>query len=307
MNIQSSIDKNSIKAANNLNALLCISKVLNEDIVNITDIHLMKKGMTNRSFYFQCRGKKYIMRIPGEGTDKLINRKEEASVYRAIAGKDLSDRVLYINPVNGYKITEFYRNARVCDAHNKMDVKCCLERLREFHEMKLQVEHEFDLFAQIEFYESLWQGTPSGYSDYAETKSRVFSLQQYINEHKEEYCLTHIDAVPDNFLILSDGSVKLIDWEYAAMQDPHVDIAMFAIYSLYDKDQVDSLIDIYFDGYCPKETRIKIYCYIAVCGLLWSNWCEYKEKLGVKFCEYAYRQYQYAKDFFDIVQMNLIN
>lgn len=85
MNIQSSIDKNSIKAANNLNALLCISKVFNEDIVNITDIHLMKKGMTNRSFYFQCRGKKYIMRIPGEGTDKLINRKEEASVYRAIA------------------------------------------------------------------------------------------------------------------------------------------------------------------------------------------------------------------------------
>ena len=214
---------------------------------------------------------------------------------------------MYINPVNGYKITEFYRNARVCDAHNKMDVKCCLERLREFHEMKLQVEHEFDLFAQIEFYESLWQGTPSGYSDYAETKSRVFSLQQYINEYKEEYCLTHIDAVPDNFLILSDGSVKLIDWEYAAMQDPHVDIAIFAIYSLYDKDQVDSLIDIYFDGYCPKEIRIKIYCYIAVCGLLWSNWCEYKEKLGVKFCEYAYRQYQYAKDFFDIVQMNLIN
>lgn len=43
MNIQSSIDKNSIKATNNLNALLCIFKVLNEDIVNITDIHLMKR------------------------------------------------------------------------------------------------------------------------------------------------------------------------------------------------------------------------------------------------------------------------
>lgn len=273
----------------------------------ITNIYLMKKGMTNRSFYFQCFGKKYIMRIPGEGTDKLINRKEEASVYHAIAGKDLSDRVLYINPENGYKITEFYRDARVCDAYNKLDVKCCLERLREFHEMKLQVEHEFDLFAQIEFYESLWQGTFSMYSDYAETKLKVFSLQNYIDEHKEAYCLTHIDAVPDNFLILNDGSIKLIDWEYAAMQDPHVDIAMFAIYSLYDKEQVDSLIDTYFDGYCPQETRIKIYCYIAVCGLLWSNWCEYKEKLGVTFCEYAYRQYQYAKDYFDIVQSYLIN
>lgn len=307
MNIQSSIDRNKFNFTNNYQALSCISKVLNEDIVNITDIHLMKKGMTNRSFYFQCRGKKYIMRIPGEGTDKLINRKEEASVYHAIAGKDLSDRVLYINPENGYKITEFYCDARVCDADNKLDVKCCLERLKEFHEMKLKVEHEFDLFAQIEFYESLWQGTFSMYSDYAETKKKVFSLQHYIDAHKEEYCLTHIDAVPDNFLILSDGSIKLIDWEYAAMQDPHVDIAMFAIYSLYNKEQIDSLIDTYFDGYCPLETRIKIYCYIAVCGLLWSNWCEYKEKLGVMFCEYAYRQYQYAKNFFDVVQRNLSN
>lgn len=307
MNIQSSIDKNRIKVANDAKTLHCISQVLNEKVDNITDIHLMKKGMTNRSFYFQCCGKKYIMRIPGEGTDKLINRKEEASVYHAIAGKDLSDRVLYINPENGYKITEFYQDARVCDAYNKLDVKCCLERLREFHEMKLHVEHEFDLFAQIEFYESLWQGTSSMYSDYAGTKMKVFSLQHYIDEHKEAYCLTHIDAVPDNFLILSDGSIKLIDWEYAAMQDPHVDIAMFAIYSLYDKEQVDSLIDTYFGDYCPQETRIKIYCYIAVCGLLWSNWCEYKEKLGVKFCKYAYRQYQYAKNYFDIVQSYLIN
>ena len=300
MNIQSSIDKNRIEVANNEETLRCISQVLNETVDNITDIHMMKKGMTNRSFYFQCRGKKYIMRIPGEGTDKLINRKEEASVYHAIAGKDLSDRVLYINPENGYKITEFYQDARVCNAYNKLDVKCCLERLREFHEMKLQVEHEFDLFAQIEFYESLWQGTSSMYSDYAETKLKVFSLQNYIDEHKEAYCLTHIDAVPDNFLILNDGSIKLIDWEYAAMQDPHVDIAMFAIYSLYDKEQVDSLIDTYFNGFCPQETRIKIYCYIAVCGLLWSNWCEYKRQLGIEFGEYSLRQYRYAKEYYRI-------
>ena len=45
-------------------------------------------------------------------------------------------------------------------------------------------------------------------------------------------------------------------------------------------------------------TRIKIYIYIAMCGLLWSNWCEYKRKLGVEFGEYSLRQYRYAKDFY---------
>jgi thiamine kinase-like enzyme len=82
------------------------------------------------------------------------------------------------------------------------------------------------------------------------------------------------------------------------MQDPHVDIAMFAIYSLYDKARTDSLINIYFDNQCSKSTRLKIYCYIAACGLLWSNWCEYKAALGVEFGEYSLRQYRYAKDFY---------
>ena len=76
-------------------------------------------------------------------------------------------------------------------------------------------------------------------------------------------------------------------------------------YSLYKKEQVDHLIDLYFEGNCDDRTRIKIYCYIAVCGLLWSNWCEYKRKLGVEFGEYSLRQYRYAKDYYKIVQQEL--
>ena len=116
--------------------------------------------------------------------------------------------------------------------------------------------------------------------------------------------LTHIDAVPDNFLFVpGEGgeSIRLIDWEYAGMQDPHVDIAMFCIYALYDRAQVDRLIDLYFPEGCADAVRVKIYGYIAACGLLWSNWCEYKRMLGVEFGEYSLRQYQYAKEYYQIV------
>lgn len=125
----------------------------------------------------------------------------------------------------------------------------------------------------------------------------IFALQGFINEKVENICLTHIDAVPDNFLFTSNGDVMLIDWEYSGMQDPHVDIAMFCIYALYDQNQVDKLIDIYFENNCQKRVRQKIYCYIAACGLLWSNWCEYKRNLGVEFGEYSRRQYRYAKEY----------
>lgn len=91
------------------------------------------------------------------------------------------------------------------------------------------------------------------------------------------------------------------------MQDPHVDIAMFAIYALYEKEQIDQLIDAYFTEGCPKIIRTKIYCYIAICGFLWSNWCEYKRILGVEFGEYSLKQYRYAKEFYRLAKERMEN
>ena len=289
--------------------LTIAATALNTTPDQISNITVLKKGMTNRSFLFDCKGHKHIMRIPGEGTDQLINRQEEAQVYQIIKDKNLCDDIEYINPPNGYKLTRFLNNARVCDPHNSDDITKCMKKLRQFHEMKLKVDHRFDLFWQIEFYESLWNGSTSVYRDYKTTKEHVLSLRGYIEKHKTKEVLTHIDAVPDNFLFTTspDGSedIRLIDWEYAGMQDPHLDIAMFCIYSLYNREQVDHLISLYFPEGCPETTRIKIYCYIAVAGLLWSNWCEYKRHLGVDFGEYSLRQYRYAKEYYQIVKSEL--
>jgi CTP:phosphocholine cytidylyltransferase-like protein/thiamine kinase-like enzyme len=286
-----------------------IAEQLNVITDKITDISVLKKGMTNRSFLFNCEGKKYIMRIPGEGTDRLINRKQEAEVYGSIRGSGICDNPVYLDPDNGYKITHYLEGVRSCNPNDVSDIKKCMKKLRVFHESQFCVEHEFDVFGQIEFYESLWCGAQSVYKDYEITKTNILSLQGFVTENESKHVLSHIDAVPDNFLFYRDEAgneqLQLTDWEYAGMQDPHVDIAMFCIYSLYNKDQINRLIEIYFEGQCDKKTQIKIYCYIAACGLLWSNWCEYKRNLGVEFGEYSLRQYRYAKDYYQIAKNEL--
>ena len=298
-------DSNQLKT----DSIDIICDALDAEHNEITDITVLKKGMTNRSFLFTCKGKKYIMRIPGEGTEQLINRRQEAAVYQVIKDKHISDNIIYINPYNGYKITEYFENTRVCDPLNDEDLKKCLKLLKEFHQMKLTVDHEFNIFELIDFYEDLWEGQPSAYGDYKITKQNVLSLKSYIDEHQTEKILTHIDANHDNFLFATDQNgneiLRLIDWEYAGMQDPHVDLAMFCIYALYDREQTDHYISLYFDGNVDEEIRIKIYCYVAACGLLWSNWCEYKRHLGIEFGEYSLRQYRYAKDYYRIVQDEL--
>ena len=135
-------------------------------------------------------------------------------------------------------------------------------------------------------------------------KKRWFAPSDFHDEKNiEKICLCHIDSVADNFLIFKENGidkVRLIDFEYAGMQDPDVDIAMFCIYSMLDRKQIDNLIDIYYEENCKPNIRIKIYCYIAACGLLWSNWCEYKKILGIEFGEYSLKQYRYAKEYYKI-------
>lgn len=292
------IDENSEHL--NSEIISVIAREMHVEPLEILDIKIQKKGMTNRSFRFKCNNKEYIMRVPGEGTDKLINRRNEYDVYLALKGKGISDNLVYISPDNGYKITEYWNNARVCDPSSTVDVDLCMNSLRNFHNTKLHVLHTFDIFERIEFYESLWDGKQSIFADYPETKRKIFSLKSIIETIPKDWKLTHIDAVPDNFLFIGD-EIRLIDWEYASMQDPHVDIAMFAIYSMFDRERVDFLINSYFSGDCNEDIRTKIYCYIAVCGLLWSNWCEYKRFCGVEFGDYSLKQYRFAKDYYRIV------
>ena len=285
-------------------AISIIQDCFNVEVDEIKNITVLKKGMTNRSFLFECQNQKYIMRIPGEGTDHLINRKEEADVYQALENRQICDDVLYMNPDNGYKITAYLEDATNCNAENWDEVEACMTKLREFHELNLTVDHRFDIFGQIDFYESLWNGEKSYFKDYETTKAAIFELKKWIDTLEKNETLVHIDAVPDNFLFTKDG-IRIIDWEYAGMQDPHVDIAMFCIYSLYSREQVDYLIDLYFKGDVSPIIRTKIYAYIASAGLLWSNWCEYKRSLGIDFGEYSLCQYRYAKEYSKLVLSTL--
>lgn len=301
------LDANS----NHLNseAIDIITKTLDIKRQDVHHITVMKKGMTNRSFMFTAGAHRYIMRIPGAGTNKLINRQHEAAVYQAIKPLNIAEPVLYINPQNGYKLSRFIPHSRNCDAHNWDDVQRCMDLLHGFHDRGVKVGHQFDLFGQIDFYEGLRHGQPSAYRNYDQVKKDVLALRPFITAHRKQWALCHIDANADNFLFSKqkDGAeqLHLIDWEYAGMQDPHLDIAMFAAYSMYDRTAVDHLIDCYFHDQCPDDTRTKIYAYLAVAGLLWSNWCEYKQTLGLDFGEYSIAQYRFAKNYSQIAAQRI--
>ena len=105
--------------------------------------------------------------------------------------------------------------------------------------------------------------------------------------------------------MLPDGQVRLIDWEYAGMCDPLIDLAMCAIYSYYNIEETENLMGTYLGREPEMEERLVVYAYMALGGFLWSLWAVYKAALGEEFGEYTLIMYRYAKDFSRIVQNNL--
>ena len=276
-----------------------IQFVFNTNDKNI-ELTPLKQGMTNDSFIFSINNERYIIRVPGVNTEKIINRYQEYDVYQAIKDEEFVEPVVYIDRDKGYKISKFIENSHTVNPKDWNEISACLKRLRDFHSQSHRVEHYFDVFEHINYYESLMPNA-SIYEDYGDTKKNIESLESIIENLVKEWTLCHIDAVCDNFLVTENQDVYLIDFEYAAMQDPDLDLAMFIVYSLFDRQEIDRIIDIYFENQVTPLKRYKIYSYIAMVGLLWSNWCEAKQDEDLLNSSYAKQQYNYAKTFYQIV------
>lgn len=296
-------DKSYLKDSDNpiIDLISKSFKVPQKDVKNFKPLRF---GMTNKSFLFEIHDKKYIFRIPGEGTDKLINRNQEFDAYKAIENLKICDKVLYFSSENGYKITRFEEGSRNADAHNESDLIRCMKIARKLHSSNLKVNAIWDFREKIDFYENLAQGYHGIlYADYAEVRKTMDILLDWIEKRNPQKAFTHIDLVPDNFIISGflDSKIQLIDWEYASMCDPLADIAMFAIYAYYSKEELDHLIELYFERPPTQDEQTRIYCYVSLSGFMWALWTCYKQALGVEFGDYGMKMYRYAKDFFKLV------
>lgn len=280
-------------------AMQLISEVLHIPESEITDLRRLKAGMTNQSFLFRANGRSYICRVPGPGTDKLINRRQEKAVYDAVKHLDLSEHVVYMSADTGYKISEYYEGARNGNPKDLDDITQSIRLLHRLHDSKLSVEHRFDVRERIDFYETLCAGYERQlFEDYSMVRSHMNGLLDRLEHLNRPQVLSHIDSVCDNILFLPDGSLRLIDWEYAGMCDPLIDVSMCAIYSYYSEEEINRLLRIYLHREPKAEERFIYYSYIALGGFLWCLWAVYKSSLGEEFGEYTLIMYRYAKNYY---------
>lgn len=237
----------------------------------------LKEGMTNDSFLFSVHGQKYIFRHNGKGTELLVDRENEKTVYEILSAADITEHVIALSIEPGYKISRYYEGSHVCNPQNMNEAERCMRALRSFHEFGLTGAKVFHPFEAICRYEEVLLGGVNVHLEYAEVREAVFSLQTFLAPFLENsHTLCHIDSVSDNFLFVEGREMPyLIDWEYAGRSDPLIDIAMFAIYANYTEEETNRLISWYFPEGFDDQTKARVYAYMAqsedssgVCGAL---------------------------------------
>ena len=112
--------------------------------------------------------------------------------------------------------------------------------------------------------------------------------------------LCHVDFVEVNFLFTKEKDY-LLDWEYAGMADPLIDIAVFVVYGGLQDQEIITLLEAYLQREATDEEVLVTQSYVALMGFLWALWTQYKQSCGDDFGTYGMEQYQYARKYGRIV------
>ena len=125
------------------------------------------------------------------------------------------------------------------------------------------------------------------YEGWENVQPKVKELESYLNTLGVDLKPCHNDALYENFIKSTDGTIYLIDWEYSGMNDPMADFAALFIEANFEKENEDYILDKYFEGNIPPEAPEKILCYQILWDYLWAQWTVIKEAKGDDFGTYG--------------------
>lgn len=265
----------------------------NEDVSTAEIIQI--GGMSNKNFRVNFNGKSYVLRVPGNGADGMVERVNEE--FNAMEGCKLgvTPEIRYFNAKTGIKLADFVENAETLNAatiqrHDNM-IKIA-KIYQKVHGTHIRLKNEFNIFREIEKYDILVEKAGATmYEGWEEVRKNVMELESYLNNLGIELCPCHNDALYDNFIKAMDGTMYLIDWEYSGMNDPMADFAALFIEAGYTKENEDFILDKYFNGSIPANAYKKILCYEILWDYLWAQWTVIKEAKGDDFGTYGRDRY----------------
>ena len=258
-------------------------------------------GLTNHTYHVTLEdGREYVVRIPGEGTEELIVRRDEEVSTRLACDLGVDAQMLYFGK-DGSKVTAYIPNAITMSSetlHEERHIHQMADIYRTMHSCGVDTGVPFEVFDMAAGYEKIIRdmNVPM-FADYAENKEKVMRIKAEIDaavNPKKVPC--HNDPLCENW-VEGDGRMYLIDWEYAGMNDGMWDVADVCIEAGFDEAHEDMLLKAYLQhepSVMDKKHFVAAKCYV---DFLWTLWAKARVPYdGQPMEDWAVERYARLKD-----------
>ncbi len=266
-----------------------IARVLDCEEGDILNFKAIKEGLTNTSFAFEVRGKKYVYRHPGEGTEAIISRTHEKKALELARSIGVDPTFIFMDEKEGWKISHFVEGIRTPDYASFEDSKRVLSVMRALHDRKLQVDWSFLPWEEAEKIEQILRSEKGGISDreFDQLKDAVGWCRGKCRDDGIQMCFCHCDTYAPNWMLTEEQTI-LIDWEYAGNADPGCDIGTYIMDSMWDVAEAKRFIAEYCGEGLTDAQMFHYLAYTAILSYYWYVWALYREACGAVMGESLY-------------------
>jgi thiamine kinase-like enzyme len=232
-------------------------------------------SLTNRSFLVEPRlaagggAEAYVLRLPGKGTERYIDRAAEAVNAAAAAAAGFSPAILLADPATGVTLSRYVPGALPLSPEalrNVVHFDAVVALLRRLHRSGLAFRGEMRLYPKLDQYLAM-ASTPA----LAELRRAGEDLRPVIEANWGPARPCHIDPAPHNF-IAAGARHFLLDWEYAAMCEPMWDIAGLSIEGHFDAAQDAAMLARYFGPGAAPAWASRLHLYRIMLRLVAAAW-----------------------------------
>src|SRR5262249_31104724 len=160
-------------------------------------------SFTNRTYRIENAGGAFVLRLPGRGTERYIDRPGEAANARAAASLGIAPEVVFADPPSGVMVTRLIDGAVPLSPErlkSAADLAATVDLLRRLHGSGLIFQGSMHLYPKMDEYLEL---APA--PDLHRLRREVEHLRPILEPGWGPPRPCHIDPAPHNFVVAATG------------------------------------------------------------------------------------------------------
>lgn len=242
-------------------------------------------GITNINWriFDEDSGEVFFLKIHGAGTEGFLDRPVAYDAALKVAKSGVGPAMLFYDPDAGIEMHEYLHGFRSCGVRDTQDPVIRQNVLTAYKTVHTQ---------------HVLSGTKTGFDQLNQHLTQLRALNATLPENIDAMLMEaakvkrvveasgvdivacYNDGYISNYMVNDQSEVKMIDWEYAANNDPYWDIAMFCMESFFlEPEEIAGVLEMY-EGEARPELVARVVLYLGVTALTWGCWATYQKRMS---------------------------